>query len=346
MTQLSSAAGSPLPDQTQLTDVAALLTTAWKRRTLYSTWYGKETATPGGVPAWLCARHALNKWRATLDERGAWNGSLSRHSQPSIIDPDNLVSTAYLKTPGQGVAWSIWEQRQQALAARQQSYATTLSGANRTASALDGLAGTEIGADVLTELNAARSAGLDVSRRLAQLNLSPDALDELLHVRSLLSLAPPAKVLEQEWAAVCSIITAVWKQRQWADWQLEERTQGVTLSQDFFQLLPVDLSQFPPPPPPALDPWRGSPDTLLDWQTTLQSRIERGDERREFSRWPSPIGRLRETAAPGVARRPRRGGDRRPEMALGATPRTLGGSALHLDRVRRLRHGHPRRPGD
>ena len=87
-------------------------------------------------------------------------------------------------------------------------------------------------------------------------------------------LAPPARVLEQEWSAVCSILVEVWKQRQWADWQLEERTQGITLSQDFFQPLPIDLSQFPPPPPPALDPWRGDPDTLLDWQTTLQSRLD------------------------------------------------------------------------
>src|SRR5262249_47853774 len=86
--------------------------------------------------------------------------------------------------------------------------------------------------------------GWDVSLRLAQLSLSRDALDELLHVRSLLSLARPANVLEQEWSAVCSILTQVWKQRQWADWQLEERTQRVTPSQDFFQPLPVDLSQF------------------------------------------------------------------------------------------------------
>src|SRR5262249_24190421 len=44
MTQLSGAAGSPVPDETQLLDVAALLTTSWKRRTLYVTWYGDETA--------------------------------------------------------------------------------------------------------------------------------------------------------------------------------------------------------------------------------------------------------------------------------------------------------------
>ena len=274
MKQLSAAAGSPLPDPTQLADVAALLTTSWKRRTRYATWYGEETATPGGVPPWLCARLALSKWRATLDERAQWNRSLAQRSLPPIIDPDNLVSTGYLKTPGQGVAWTVWNQRQQALAARQQNYATTLSGTNRTAAALDALVDTEIGAGVLAELSAAQSAGLDVSRRLAQLILSPDALDELLHVRSLLGLAPPAKILEQEWSAVCSILVEVWKQRQCADWQLEERTQDITLSQDFFQLLPIDLSQFPPPPPPALDPWRGDPDTLLDWQTTLQSRLD------------------------------------------------------------------------
>src|SRR5262249_54930492 len=135
-------------------------------------------------------------------------------------------------------------------------------------------AGTEIGAGVLAELSAARSAGLGVSLRVGQFSLSRDALDELLHVRSLLGLARPANVLEAEMAAGCSLLAQVWKQRQWADWQLEERTQRVTLSQDFFQPLPVDLSQFPPPPPPTLDAWRGRPDTLLDWQTTLQSRLD------------------------------------------------------------------------
>ena len=279
MTQLSGPAGSPLPDQTRLAEVAALLTSSWKQRTLYSSilppgWYEEETAAATGVPPWLCARLALTKWRATLDERMQWTRILARRSQAAIIDPDNLVSTGYLKTPGQGVAWAIWNQRQQALAAQQQRYSSSLSGVNRTASALDALADSEIGAGVMTELSADRLAGMDVSGRLTQLSLSPDALDELLNVRSLLKSTPPANVLEQEWSAVCSILTQLWKQRQWADWQLEERTQGITLSQDFFQALPVDLSRFPPPPPPALDPWRGSPDTLLNWQTTLQSRLD------------------------------------------------------------------------
>src|SRR5262252_5462513 len=114
MTQLSGAAGGPLPTETQLTDVVALLTSSWKRRTLYTNttntdWYREETAATGGVPPWLCARLALTKWRATLEERAQWNRSLAQHSQPPIIDPDNLVSTGYLKMPGQGVPWNIWD---------------------------------------------------------------------------------------------------------------------------------------------------------------------------------------------------------------------------------------------
>ncbi len=274
MTQLSGSANMPLPALTDLVDLVSMLTTSWKQKTLYPTWYGQETAANTGVPEWLCARLALSKWRAGIDERVQWKRALDLRSQPAIIDPDNLVSTGYLKTPGQGNAWAIWDRRQKGLAARQQAYAQALSGANRTAVSFNNLADTEIGVGVLDELATAREDGKGIASRAQQLNLSSAALDELLQVRALLTTNPPVTVLEEEWTAVCSILTQVWKQRQLADWQLEERTQGIVLSQDHFQLLPVDLTQVPTPLPPTLDPWRGAPDNLLDWQDKLQSRLD------------------------------------------------------------------------
>src|SRR5260221_87721 len=272
VTSLSGSAPLPMPAQADLVIAVGILTTAWKLKTVYATWYAEEVAAATAVPAWLCFRHALGKWRAAPEERVLWQRALEQRQQPPVIDPDILSSSGYLQTPGQGDAWSIWNRRQTALAAKQQSLSQTLSGANRTAASLNSVADSEIAVGALDELAAAKKAGKAIATRLQQLDLSFDALDALLQVKDLLSANPLAPVLEAEWAAVCSILTEVWKERQISDWQLEERVRAVVLSQDYFKEVPVGA--FGPVSPPPLDPWRGSQDALFNWQDTLQSRID------------------------------------------------------------------------
>jgi len=270
-----AAAGSkPLPSKADWADVFALLTAAWKRKTLYAGWYAEEVNAVGGVEPWRCAKHALTKWRATLDERQQWDRALAFRSRAPLIDPDLLASTGYLKNPGGGDASALWEARRKAIGEHFLGLQQQGIGASRTAASLGLMTNAVLGSSVLQELANATVAGIALSARLLQVNLTFAELGELLRVNRLLTGIPPEQVLDSEWDSICSILTQVWKQRQVADWQLEERTKGISLNPDLFQLLPIDVTQFPPGPPPVLDPWRGPQDTLLDWQDKLQSRID------------------------------------------------------------------------
>ena len=293
-----SAGIKPLPSQAEWVEVFSLLTSAWKENTLYAGWYAAEVDANTGIEAWRCVSHSLQKWRATAEERQQWERALERKSRPPIIDPDLLASTNYLKTPRTGDAATLWNQRRKDIDAKFHSLVGQGAGVNRTAATLDSIADEELGKGVLQELVEARKAGKAIAARLQQLSLSFNTLNELLRVRELLRAVPPQQVLDSEWESVCSILTAVWKQRQLADWQVEERTKGLSLSPDWFQLLPVDVTKFPPPPPPKLDPWRGSLDVLLDWQDKLQSRIDQ--EQETISALANAVSEVEEQALPAL----------------------------------------------
>jgi hypothetical protein len=275
--ELSTTATTP-PSTSDLEEVISLLCRSWKQRTRYATWYDEEIAPTSGVEAWRCARHSLTQWRASSEERQAWDSALQSRSAPPAIDPDILASSGYIKTPGSGNAWAIWESRRQSIANKFRSLQAMGGGGNRTVATLISATDAELGVGVLAELAAAMKAGQAIAARLQQLQLSYAMLNELLDVLDILNVAPPEPVLDSEWDAVSSILTQVWKQRRFAAWRLEERSKGIVLSQDFFQPLPIDLTQFPLPPGPKLDPWRASSTDLLDWLDKLQSRTDQEQE--------------------------------------------------------------------
>jgi hypothetical protein len=233
-----------------------------------------ETDPTTGFEPWRCRRHALPKWRATVEERQQWQRALALRSRSPLIDSDLLTSVAYLKTPGSGPAWILWDQRQKAISTKFQA----LQGTGRTITGLNQLTDAELGPNVLTELTEASKSGKAVGARLEQVNLSFDGLKELLRVRNLLGATPAQPVLDGEWDGISSILTEVWKERQFAEWRLEETQRDVFLSPAIFQLLPVDFTKFPPPPLPQLDVWRASKDLLLDWEERLQSRMDQDRE--------------------------------------------------------------------
>lgn len=268
----------PLPVKADWAEVFSLLTSAWKLKTLYAGWYTAEIDATSGVEPWRCVRQSLQKWRVMAEDRQRLERAFERKSSAPFIDPDMLASVAYLNTPGVGDAWTLWDQRLKAIDGKFQLLVGQGAGATRTASTLDSITDAELGRGTLQELAEAKKAGKAIAARLQQLGLSFNTLNELLRVRELLRATPPQHVLDSEWESICSILTQVWKQRQFADWQVEERTKGLSLSPDSFRLLPLDLTQFPPPPPPKLDTWRGSPDVLMDWLDKLQSRIDQEQE--------------------------------------------------------------------
>jgi hypothetical protein len=117
-----------------------------------------------------------------------------------------------------------------------------------------------------------RQRGVDISGRLDQLGLEPDAFASLLRAREL--LAAGAALLESEWEAIRNILVQVRKRHTFAEWTETERANYLVLGPDEFQIPPPPPVQFPPKPAAELPAWRASWSARLHWQESLQSRID------------------------------------------------------------------------
>jgi hypothetical protein len=256
------------PTKADMEAVYTILTTAEKRKRRRGTWTNEENAANTGVRYWQALKARLPRWRATSEAREAWRQALSLRSQPSLIDPD-VIDAGHLRTRT-GDAYTLWESRAEDITDQIADLGTnpkTLAGLESILVAVVG-----IGEETLGKLAEKRDQGESVAAQLAQLNLAMAAFVYLGRIRALLAANQP--ILDDEWESVYSILTQVWKQRQFADWRAEEEAAGIILSQDTFQIPEIHVTTFPPPPPPELPVWRATWRARQDWEDTLQSRIE------------------------------------------------------------------------
>jgi hypothetical protein len=265
----AAGAAGPPPGKAEWADVFALLTRSWTVRTLHAAWFAEEEDPVTGVESWRCARHALTKWRTSLDDRTVWNQTLEVRGANPLIDPD-ILATDHLATPGSGPAWTLWDQRRSAIAAE----VTALESTARNAAAFETAADTIVGAGTLAELSAAKRAGEVLGPRLGQLDVTAEELDEVLRVRDLLADPAASPVLDSEWQAACAVLTQVWKRRQFAEWRLAERTRDITAGPDLFRIPPVEPARTPSAGTPVAPAPRFDADALLAWRDRLQSRID------------------------------------------------------------------------
>jgi hypothetical protein len=251
------------------------------RKQQHPTWVTQETE-----PYWRLLKQKLVAWRATPDDRGRWREALRAALRPVVVDPDLLHAGDFLLNTR---AYQLWLARGTEVEAYPAALRTRTAGARATPptaverTALDTLLSAElqIPAQGVLDLEAAADRGEETGWRLAQLFLDTEALAELARIVRLASTAAGTKrLLEREWETVFSIATEVWKRRERAfAWRDEERRRAtnvrpVTLSPDFFRILPPPLDVYPPPAPPPLPAWRASPFARIEWLDELQSRID------------------------------------------------------------------------
>ncbi|MHB9833279.1 Tc toxin subunit A-related protein [Paraburkholderia terrae] len=255
------------PNAAEWTEAYQILASAQKQKA-FPAWIGKEAAE--SIFYWNALKAKLPPWRASAESRQAWQGALRNRNAPPIIDPD-LINPGDLKHPVSGdAAFDIWSLRNQL----GQIFATPTSLAELEALIVDQLG---VAARDLESLEAAQAKGNSIDGRLNQLNLSAEALSQLLRVRALLNSNAP--VIDSEWSDVYSILAQVVKTRQNATSRHAEAAAHITLSPDFFQIpevvsySPVE-DDCPPPEPAPLPAWRASWTARQDWQDTLQSRID------------------------------------------------------------------------
>jgi hypothetical protein len=222
------------------------------------------------VAYWNALKARLPLWRASAESRQMWQQALRGRTPPPIIDAD-LIGPGDLKNPVPGdAAYDIWALR---------NHLMQLTPAPMNLAEMDAMMSDALGTTVadLESLEVAEQQGTAVDGRLEQLNVSREALIQLLRVRALLNDQAP--VMDSEWSDVYSILAQVVKMRQNAGWRHAEAAAHITLSQDFFQI--PELSDHsaaadgcPPPDVAPLPAWRATWSARRDWQDSLQSRLD------------------------------------------------------------------------
>ena len=271
---------APSLEPLQWEEVYGILTQAQKAAT-FPTWIAEEAGDAivlGPRDFWIALNEPkdLRKWLSTMEARQAWQESLRHRSQPSVIDPD-LIPANYLADPLMGTARTRWKERYGAISQLIKDYtdqlkATQLDGGDELAY-FSGIIEEAVGvpSSRLLEFEAKRSGGRAIEKELAQLTLSDRAFNYLLKFRH--SLEEANRMLDAEWQSVFSILVQVWKERQFARWRDEEGQDGITLSQDHFQLPVPSETVLLPQSPASLPEWRATQLGQRDWQDTLDTRI-------------------------------------------------------------------------
>lgn len=265
----------PKPTDAEWAEMERLLTTAYKQYDRWKAWRKKED--DDRLEYWDMLKARLPRWRASSEARQAWQQALKARSAPALVDPDLLRET-HLRPRRSNPALDIWRERSNKLNNTTNGIFAGYRAGPKTKPGLETRLENALGPFTSKGLEKLLKDAKDkavTSPRLDQLGISRAALDFLARMHGLLAQTPSQKLTDGEWDEIASILTQVWKMRQTALWRAEEQKEKITLSPDWFKIPEfTSTAQFPSPKPPAPPKWRGTRSDVLDWEDSLQSRID------------------------------------------------------------------------
>jgi hypothetical protein len=251
-----------------------MLVRVYKLRRLYPVWRHEEMA----YGFFLLRKAQLPTWRASSRLRSRWQDALRLRSSMPSIDPDTTRAEDFSSYNSN--AFTIWGVRRSAVQVMVDELEEIVIAndfdriSEMISHALEFNTGT-VASDVslFDRVREDEKAGIDISKRLAQLTLEFPAYRRLLHLREVAELPDTDNLLYSEWVEVVSILSNVMKRRLYAEWRHEESSEGITLSQDFFR---GSITAFYDHPfqPSRIQLWRLTYQERMNWQRTLLSRIE------------------------------------------------------------------------
>lgn len=249
-----------------------LLVSAYKRLRLYPIWSAEESSYQG----YRLRKAALPKWRASAQQRQAWQDALRRRGSIPVIDPDRVFAEdflTYVSTESGYESYATWNTRRTELADLLEDI-TDITDANdltQLQERITAVLGLTDFADYQEVLDL-EEMGINVKSRLQQLGLSSTAYRRL---NELLELAPTTAngLLDSEWDEANAILLDIAKRRRYAAWADQEAALGITLSQGFFKtnkdpFFAYSIVQ------ERLPKHRATFKERNDWVKLLQGRIE------------------------------------------------------------------------
>jgi hypothetical protein len=252
----------------------AILTSARKIRTLYTSWATEEAT----YSYWQISKAQLPKWRADASARSLWQTSLQLTLRSPIIDPD-VIRPDFIKSLDIGTpAITLWNNRYTNLdllfnQIKDERETVGLSAVQGFDLIIETYLGPSIDSAGLIHLSEEGLAGEIISNKLAQLNIDQEILEFLLNIRSLAQTAPGA-ILEDEWNEVYSILVQVDKARTYSTWREEEITAGIFLTPDYFIISDYSRQNFFDENQQHIINRRRPENALRDWINNLQARID------------------------------------------------------------------------
>ena len=260
-------------------EVFAIITQAQKVKMKYPAWIVQErnkgiNLGPQEFVIALEEPAHFQKWLASSRAREEWQKALLIRMQTPTIDP-HLINEEHFKYPfANNLAYEIWIKRRSWADERKKVLKQAREGQDNLLSGLQALfekSTLGISLKTLDELVEEQDTGHDISKRLEQLSLPFDGFIYLVRIRKLAAAVSP--ISDSEWDGVYDIVLQGEKQREFAEWQEEERKEGLTLSPDYFTI-PEPTEEFFPDEPEPLLKWLTSWIARRNWENNLKARID------------------------------------------------------------------------
>ncbi len=269
-------------------ELAVLLASVWKRKTLYASWMTEEdtlmnTTLGAGYHYWNMYKQRLVKWRATDKQRSTWQQALLAVNFRPVVDPDQLADGDFLHPELDGVdahfnaAYELYDYRKNVLESWQTDISIT--GYNFAQAIKEFVFGipTSIAADPqdfldeLEDLNDLRVNNANISGRLNQLNLSAGALEYLVINQTEFTSSPTDEEVRNQ---LVNILIQCRKQRMYAIWRREEAAKEIVVSDLYFKQAFQQPDRLNAYIEGVFVPSRSNRRARKDWQNLLEARIE------------------------------------------------------------------------
>ena len=175
-----------------------------------------------------------------------------------VIEPDALFTYDFVLPHEDSAAYDLWVSRATTMRLTKDDLVRMRSDESDPLHGFERIVeyATTLNLQELLQLRIDENDGNDISSKLALCGIDRADFMRLLEAHDLLNAANPnpddASRVETIWDDVYDILLHAIKRTNYRSWRAKEKADNIVLSDEFFQIPPLDPIEFPPPPEPEL----------------------------------------------------------------------------------------------